>query len=343
MDRDRPFISVIIPNWNGKHFLPDCLESLKKQTFRDFEVILVDNGSTDGSVEFVQGTYGEFVRIIRSERNLGYTGGNNLGIRAAYGQYIVLLNNDTWVEPTWLEALVEAISPNPQVGMWSSKVLSYFNRVQIEAVGELIYWDGLNRARGQFEIDRGQYERVEEILFPPGCGGMYRRTLFDEIGLFDEDFFAYGDDAEIGLRARLAGYIGYYVPKAILYHKGSGTTGQYSSFKAFYVERNRLWITIKYFPWPLLFLSFFFTLLRFGYQAYGALTHRGAAGRFTQIHSPGHLVEILVRAYISGIRSLPRMWQKRKRLKPLRRVTYGEIFLWFKRFGISAKEIALRD
>jgi GT2 family glycosyltransferase len=338
-----PLLSVIIPNWNGKHFLAECIDSLKAQTFHDFETILVDNGSTVGSANFAEERYGDFIRILRNESNLGYTGGNNVGIQAAQGEYIVLLNNDTQADPTWLEALVEAIGSNPQVGMWASKVYSYYKRNQIEAVGELIYWDGLNRARGQYEQDQGQYGKVEEIFFPPGCGGMFRKTLFEEIGLFDEDFFAYGDDAEIGIRARLAGWKCVYVPKAVVYHKNSGSTGQYSPFKAFYVERNRFWITIKYFPYPLLFLSLFFTLYRFTLQAYGALTHQGAAGRFTERYSPVHLVGILLKAYGSGFFYLPRMWRKRKKLIPLRKVSYGEMYGWFKRFGIRGKEIALRD
>jgi GT2 family glycosyltransferase len=303
----------------------------------------VDNGSTDGSAKFAEERYGDFIRIIRNENNLGYTGGNNVGIQEAKGEYIVLLNNDTQADPAWLEALVEAIGVNPQIGMWASKVYSYYKRNQIEAVGELIYWDGLNRARGQYEQDRGQYGEVEEIFFPPGCGGMFRKTLFDEIGLFDEDFFAYGDDAEIGIRARLAGWKCVYVPKAVVYHKNSGSTGQYSPFKAFYVERNRFWITVKYFPLPLLFLSIFFTFYRFTLQAYGALTHQGAAGRFTEMYSPFHLVSILLKAYGSGFFYLPQMWRKRRRLIPLRKVSYGEIYSWFKRFGIRGREIALRD
>ncbi len=338
-----PLLSVIIPNWNGKKFLSECIDSLKEQTFRDFEVILVDNGSTDGSAEFAEERYDKFIRVIRNQKNLGFTGGNNVGIGAARGKYIVLLNNDTWAEPTWLEELAKAASLDPPVGMWASKVRSYFQRNRIEAVGELTYWDGLNRAKGQYEIDNGQYEEMEEILFPPGCGGMFRKTVFDEIGLFDEDFFAYGDDAEIGIRARLAGWKCYYVPRAVVYHKNSGSTGQYSPFKAFYVERNRFWITVKYFPLSLLALSPFFTFYRFALQAYGALTHQGAAGKFTKIYSPGSLVWILVKAYVSGFLHLPRMWGKRNELKPLRKITYGEMFSWFKRFGISGREIALRD
>lgn len=338
-----PLVSVIIPNWNGKKFLAECIDSLKEQTFRDFETILVDNGSADGSVELAKQRYGEFLRIIRNSKNLGFTGGNNVGIRAARGEFIVLLNNDTRTEPTWLEELVKAIGPDPRVGMWASKVYSYFRRDQIEAVGELIYRDGLNRSRGQYEPDRGQYEAMEEIFFPPGCGGMYRKRVFDEVGFFDEDFFAYGDDAEIGIRARLAGWRCFYVPKAVLYHKNSGSTAPYSPLKAFYVERNRFWITIKYFPLPLLFLSLFFTIYRFGFQAYGALTHRGAAGRFTGIYSPYRLMGILLKAYGSGFLYLPRMWRKRRRMVNLQKVTFADFYRWFKRFGISAKEISLRD
>ena len=341
--RPEPILSVIIPNWNGKKFLVECIDSLKAQTFQDFEAILVDNGSTDGSAEFIEEQYGDWIRVIRNEKNLGFAGGNNVGIRAARGDYIVLLNNDTWTDPHWLEELVKATQSDPPVGMWSSKVCSYFHRKRIEGIGELVYWDGLCRAQGQFEQDDGQYEVMQEILFPPGCGAMYRKSLFDGIGLFDEDFFAYADDSEIGIRARLAGWKCLYVPRAVVYHKNSGTAGQYSPLKAFYVERNRLWITIKYFPLPLLLLSIFFTFYRYAFQAYGALTHQGAAGKFTQIYSPLKLVGILFKAYGSGFRYLPRMWKKRKMLRSLRKVSYGEIFSWFKRFGIKAKEISLRD
>jgi len=339
-----PLLSVIIPNWNGKRFLVECIDSLKAQTFQNFETVLVDNGSTDGSAMFVEETYGDFVRLIRIEKNLGFTGGNNVGIRAARGEYIILLNNDTWTDPHWLEELVKATEvADHRVGMWGSKIYAYDQRDRIEAVGELIYWDGLCRSKGQFELDQGQYEEMEEILFPPGCGAMFRKKVLDEIGLFDEDFFAYADDAEIGIRARLAGWEGLNVPKAILYHKNSGTGGQYSHFKAFYVERNRFWITIKYFPLYLLILSPLFTIYRFIFQAYGALTHRGAAGKFTQLYSPWHLIWILLKAYGSGLQGLPRMWKKRKMLKTLRKVSNKEIYGWFKRFGISAKEISLRD
>jgi len=184
-----PLLSVIIPNWNGKRFLEECMDSLKGQTFQNFETILVDNGSIDDSVEFAERHYGDSIRVIRNSKNLGFTGGNNVGIQASKGEYIVLLNNDTWADPRWLEELAKARRFDPPVGMWASKVCSYYQRDRIEGVGELIYWDGLCRARGQYEQDHGQYNAMEEILFPPGCGAMYRKSLLDEIGLFDEDFF----------------------------------------------------------------------------------------------------------------------------------------------------------
>jgi len=339
----QPLLSVIIPNWNGKRFLAECIDSLKGQTFQNFETILVDNGSIDDSVEFAAKCYGDFIRIIRNDKNLGFAGGNNVGIQASKGEYIVLLNNDTWADPRWLEELARATRFDPPIGMWGSKVCSYYQRNRIEGVGELIYWDGLCRARGQYEQDHGRYDAMEEILLPPGCGAMYRKSVFDGIGLFDEDFFAYADDSEIGIRARLAGWKCLYVPAAIVYHKNSGTAGQYSPLKAFYVERNRLWITVKYFPFPLLFLSLFFTFYRFVFQAYGALTHRGAAGKFARKYSPLKLMGILLKAYGSGFRYLPRMWKKRRQLRPLRKVSYGEVISWFRRYGIRASEISLRD
>jgi GT2 family glycosyltransferase len=341
--KPQPLLSVIIPNWNGRRFLEECLDSLKEQTFQDFETILVDNGSTDGSADFAEKRYGEFLRVVRNKENLGFAGGNNAGIRTARGEFIVLLNNDTLVDPRWLEELVKAARFDAPIGMWASKAYSYYHRDRIEGVGELMYWDGLCRARGQYEQDHGQYGATEEIFFPPGGAAMYRKSVFEGIGLFDEDFFVYADDSEIGIRARLAGWKCLLVPSAVIYHKDSGTAGKYSPLKAFYVERNRLWLTVKYFPPPLLFLSIFFTFYRFAFQAYGALTHRGAAGKFTEIHSPFALILILLKAYGSGIRLLPRMWKKRKMLRALRKVSYGEVFSWFKRFGISAREISLRN
>jgi len=336
-------ISIIIPNWNGLRFLEECFHSIEKQTFPSFEVIFVDNGSTDGSADWVRSQYGHLARVIRNEKNLGFAEGNNVGIRLAKGKYIVFLNNDTVVDPHWLEELVKPVEADATVGMCASKVLSYDRPNMLEATGELLYRDGLNRARGHLEVDRGQYDLDLEIFFPPGCGALYRKEVLEEVGLFDEDFFAYGEDADLGLRARLAGWKCIYTPGAVVYHKGSGSTGRYSPFKAFYVERNRVWVAVKNFPLFFLLLTPFYTLLRFFFQAYGAFTHRGAAGRFTREQSLPALFWILLKSYGSAMKSLPQMWKKRRAFGELKRVEDGTFSEWLKRFGISAKKIALMN
>jgi GT2 family glycosyltransferase len=201
----------------------------------------------------------------------------------------------------------------------------------------------LNRGRGRLEKDHGQYDQQEEILFPSGCAALYRREMLEEIGLFDEDFFAYGDDTDIGLRGRLAGWKCLYVPTAVVYHRYSQSSGAYSPLKAFYVERNRVWIAVKFFPVSMLLRSPFYTFWRFLLQGYGALTGRGAAGKFTHTYSPFYLLRILIKAYGSAIRGLPRMWEKRKEVKRMTRVADAEFRSWFRRFGISARELSWKE
>jgi GT2 family glycosyltransferase len=338
-----PLVSVIVINWNGKEYLKECLESLRAQTFSDFECILVDNGSTDGSVAYVQRNFPGWVRVLLNARNEGFSGGNNRGINAASGKYIVLLNNDARADPQWLGELVKAAEENPRAGMLACKIYLQEGSKIIDNVGHLIYRDGLNRGRGRLEADRGQYEKIEEVFFPSGCAALYRREMLEEVGLFDEDFFAYGDDTDLGLKGRLAGWKCLYVPKAVVHHHYSQSSGAYSALKAFYVERNRVWIAVKYFPLSLLLASPFFTFLRFALQGYGALVGRGAAGRFSQAYSPGKLLRILLKAYLAAFRGLPGMWKKRREIQRRTRVSEGEIRAWFRRFGMSAREISWKD
>jgi GT2 family glycosyltransferase len=273
----------------------ECLESLRSQTFIDFEIIVVDNGSTDGSVEIIRSHFPECL-IILNTSNYGFAKGNNQGIKKAKGKYIALLNNDAQAERHWLEELVKVAEEDHRIGMLASKIYLQGSSKVIDNVGHLIYRDGLNRGRGRLEVDHGQFDQKEEVLFPSGCAALYRRKMLDEIGLFDEDFFPYGDDTDLGLKGRLAGWKCLYVPRAVVYHRYSQSSGSYSPLKAFYVERNRVWIAIKYFPLSLLMKSPFYTLLRFLFQGYGALSGRGAAGKFSQEYSPFHLLRILVKA-----------------------------------------------
>jgi GT2 family glycosyltransferase len=338
-----PCVSVVIVNCNGKDYLGECLNSLHGQTWREFDIVVVDNGSTDGSVEYVEENFPGWVQVLVNKRNEGFSGGNNRGIRAASGKYIVLLNNDARADPRWLEEMVKVAEENPRAGMLACKIYLQGGSKIIDNVGHLIYRDGLNRGRGRLEVDRGQYEKMEEVFFPSGCAALYRREMLEEVGLFDEEFFAYGDDTDLGLRGRLAGWKCLYVPKAVVHHRYSQSSGAYSELKAFYVERNRVWIAVKYFPLPVLLESPFFTFLRFALQGYGALVGRGAAGRFSEAYSSRRLLQILCKAYLAAFRGLPGMWEKRREIKRRTRVSEREVRSWFCRFGMSAREISWKD
>jgi GT2 family glycosyltransferase len=337
-----PTVSVIIVNWNGKHLLVDCLDSLRAQTFRDFEVVLVDNGSTDGSADFVRQNYPEIVLVALSE-NRGFAGGNNAGITASRGHFIALLNNDTRTDRDWLAELVNAAISSPDVGMWASKILSYDAPTEIDNTGLLLYWDGLARGRGRMETDGRQYDRQNDVLLPSGCAALYRRLLFDELGLFDEGFFAYADDVDIGLRARLAGWGCKFVPKAVVYHKYSASSSPYSPMKAFLVERNRLWVLLKYYPFDLVLVSPYFTGKRLVLSLYGALTGKGASGKFTDQNSLGKAVLILFRAWCAAARGMPEILRQRRAFQSKKQLGRMAFYRLHQRFSLSASEVALKE
>jgi GT2 family glycosyltransferase len=343
LSNENPLVSVVIPNHNGREILAACLRSLEKQTFRDFEVVVVDNGSTDGSVEHVRGEFPWLGAIIENDRNFGFARACNQGIEAGSGSYVALLNNDTEAHPGWLRELVKSASENPAVGMFASKTLLFDRRDLIDTAGHLIYRDGLNRARGRLEVDNGQYDDKTDVFFPSGCAALFQRRLFEEVGLFDEAHFAYGDDTDIGIRARLAGWKCLFVPKAVVYHMYSATTGKYSPMKLYFVERNRIWIVWKYFPLKNLLLSPFYSKIRYAYQFFGMITGKGAAGRSVSEHSFLSLASCFVKAYWDALAGLPRVWSERKRMMKLKKVSNQEVDRWFREYGISAKEISLRD
>jgi len=337
-----PEICVIIVNYNGLHLLAECLDSLREQIFSDFEVILVDNASSDGSGAFVTENY-PGVKVIVNGENLGYGGGNNTGIAASGAKYVVLLNNDTKVDARWLERLYEAAEKDKTIGMCASKILNYYDPETIDNTGLLIYRDGIARGRGRLEKDTGQYALQEEVFFPSGCAGLYRREMLEEIGLLDEDFFLYVDDVDIGFRGRLAGWKCLYVPEAVVYHKYSATTEPYSPLKAYLVERNRIWVVMKCFPLGMAAASLFYTLFRYIMQGYGIATGRGAGSRLARSGSGFGTVLILCRAYLSAFRKFGIMVRKRKRIMAMKKVSKREISSWFRRFGIGVKELALKD
>jgi GT2 family glycosyltransferase len=338
-----PFFSIIILNWNGKHLLAECLDAVLAQTFRDYEILVVDNGSTDGSAEFVQAEYGDLVRLIRLEKNSGYSGGNNAGIGLALGTWVVFLNNDTQADPRWLEELHSAAFRHPDTPVLACKVLNYYRRDEIDTVGLLLYPDGIARGRGRLEKDAGQYDREEEVIFPSGCAAAYRKDLLDVIGGFDESFFAYCDDTELGIRARIFGVRCLLVPKAIVFHKYSVTGGTYSEFKAYQVERNRFWVLIKYFPPKWILVSPFYTIVRMIYHFIAALQGKGASGRFTENSSVTVLILTILRAYRDGLARLPSVLAERRKSRHLRKIDAGQFTELLRRFRLTAREAALKN
>lgn len=339
-----PLVSIIILNYNGKDYIEECLDSVFNQTYKPIEIIVVDNASEDGSKEILKEKYLSGITLIENAVNLGFAEGNNIALKKANGEFIALLNNDAVADNRWLQELISAAQRcDLSFGMWASKILFYDDHKVIDTAGHLMYPDGLNRGRGKGERDTGQYDKEEEIFFPSGCAALYRKKMLDEIGFFDPDFFAYGDDTDIGLKARLAGWKCLYVPTAFVYHRSSATTGRYSPIKAYLVERNRVWILVKYFPFRYILLSPFYTILRLALQLYGALTGKGAAGKFTEKYSLLKLAGVFLRAYVDAIRGLSRMIKKRLKFKKIKQAETGDFSLWLKKFRISAIDIALRE
>ena len=336
-----PEVSVIVANWNRRDLLRACLLSLRAQTFRSFELIVVDNGSEDSSPTMVLEEFPEVV-LIRNTENRGFCAANNQGILQSRGRYIALLNNDAEAEPRWLEELLSGLRAGQDVGMCASKILFYEDRSVIDKVGHLIYPDGQNRGRGCGEPDRGQYDRLEEVLLPDGCAALYDRRVFESAGLFDEDFFAYGDDAELGLRARLAGWRCMYVPTAVVYHHHSSTLGRFSERRLVLVERNRVWLAAKLFPWRLLLLNPFYSVVRLATNAMAVARGRGEAGQFAGERGWWPLLRCLLRAYGQALAGLPGAWRKRRRVRHGRTLSDREFLQLLRRFRISARELAFQ-
>lgn len=245
-------VSVVIPNWNGKKFLAGCLDSLAGQNYAAIEIIVVDNGSVDGSVEFLEQKY-PGVRVERFDTNTGFSVAVNRGIKAGRGEFVALMNNDTVADPDWIGAMVAALREHPEAGSCGCKMLAYDDRSLLDGAGDGYRRGGLPGRIGHREKDTGQFDMPRYILGACGGAALYRRSLFDDIGFFDEDYFAYLEDVDLGLRAQSAGYRCWYTPSAVIYHLGCGTTGSGYHPLVVRLSAQNNWNTIvKNVPGPLL-------------------------------------------------------------------------------------------
>ena len=307
MTEPDPLASVVIPNWNGLAHLPTCLEALRAQTYPHLEVIVVDNGSSDGSQDTITRDYAE-VHLLALDRNLGLTGGNNLGFRTAKGEILISLNNDTKAEPGFVASLVAALLDHPEAGVAAAKMRLFDRRDTLHSAGDGFGVDGIPFNRGVWQRDEGQFDQPGWIF--GGCGGAvaYRRAMLDQVGLFDESFFMYCEDVDLNWRSQLAGWKCRYAPEAVVYHKLSATGG--GPIASYYTGRNTLRVIAKNYPGALLG-KYWTHILRaqwaVSYDAVRAWRSRAARAR--------------LRGQIAGFLGWPRMTGKRRAIQATRRVT----------------------
>ena len=318
MNQLAPTVSVIIPNWNGKQHLDDCLSSVLDQTFESIEIILVDNGSTDRSVEFVRERFPS-VRIIRNNKNLGFAGGTNVGIRASQAEYIITLNNDTIVAPNWVEELLKIVPFHEEVGLCQSKLIKLHEPGIIDGIGIAMRSNGAPRAIGHGEQDKGQHERVMEVFGASAGAALYKREMLNDIGLFDEDFFAFGEDIDLSWRARLRGWKCLSVPKSLVYHKIGGTVSEGTPLRVYFASRNTVYYIVKNFPrrtlrklLPGIMYSEFWK-----------------APYFHLKKKEYHLVRALISGKVDALKNMQILLKKRKSIQGQCLVDVSSIDVWF--------------
>lgn len=258
--------SVIIPNYNGAEFIKECIDSLKLQEYKDFEIIVVDNGSKDDSADLVEREY-PGIRLKRLDQNYGFSRAVNEGLRMSEAPFVILLNSDTRVEAGFVGALVSAIKSDEGVFSVASKMIQMKRPDKLDGAGDLYSAFGWAYARGKGRSSEG-YTKTAKVFSACGGAAIYRRSILDEIGWFDEFHFAYLEDTDIGYRARIMGYKNIYCPEAKVYHVGSGATGsRYNDFKIRISARNNMYVIMKNMPVLQIVVNLPFLLLGFTIKA----------------------------------------------------------------------------
>jgi GT2 family glycosyltransferase len=338
-----PVISVVVVTWNRRELLRACLESLARQRHPSFEVVVVDNGSDDGSAELVRElaeSYPVPLRLIANSSNLGFCTANNQGFAASHSELVALLNNDAEAEPGWLEALESVIRLYDDVGMAASKILVWEDPRIIDKCGHLIYPDGQNRGRGSGQPDHGQFDRVEEALWPDGCAAMYRRAMLEDVGGFDEEFFAYADDAELGLRGRIAGWRCFYAPGAVVRHHRGATLGIGSARRLTLIERNRVLLVVKLFPWNLLWANAGYHFARIAAGLWASIRNRGESRYYPGAKGKMAMASALIRGKWSALPMIPSMLRKRRAFRSKHRLDPRQVRRLLLYYRIPLKELS---
>lgn len=323
--------SVVVPTLAAGETLDECLRSLAAQTVDNFEVVVVDNSGQCKVPETAAH------RVIHNRANVGFGAAINQAIHGSDAAFIATLNDDAVAHPRWLESLLEAVEQRYEIGMGASQV-RLAGAAGLDSAGMLLCADGSSKQRGHLE-PYSNYPRKQEVLLPSASAALYRRDMLDEIGLFDENFFLYCEDTDLGLRARWAGWECVYVPEAVVEHKYSHSAGQASGLKAYYVERNRLFTVAKNFPRATLLRTPVHSCLRYFWHAAFALQGRGKAAEFGRAgNSMARLPFYVLRAHWELLRHLPRLWRQRRGTK--RRLSSRQFDRLLRQYSISTRQVA---
>jgi GT2 family glycosyltransferase len=305
-----PAVSVIIVNWNGAPYLPRCLEAVKAQTFVDYELIVIDNASTDGSMEELENRW-PGVQAVRLEENIGFARANNLGARLARGEWLALLNNDAFPAPDWLENIIQAARDFPQYTFFSSRIIQERDNSLTDGTGDVYHVSGVAWHRDYNQPAAQAHQEPDEVFSPCAAAAVYKRQQFLLMGGFDEDFINHHEDVDLGFRLRLQGFRCLYVPDAVVEHVGSASFGVESDYTVYSVHRNLVWT--------------FFTNM---------------PGMLVWKYLPSHLVANLVfliyyslrgqaraiwKAKLDALRGLPAALHKRRSVQNSRKISSNEI------------------
>jgi GT2 family glycosyltransferase len=329
-------VLVAIPTLTADSRLRECVECLDRQTLRDFEVVIVDN-SGQGLVR--RSGAASCARVIENAGNVGFGAAINQAFRGSQAPYLATLNDDAAAHPGWLDALVRAIENRPDVGMCASAVRLYGDD-RLDSAGMLMAGDGSSKQRGHGMPVR-DFPLLDEALFPSASAALYRRFMMEELGGFDDRFFLYCEDTDLGLRARWNGWKCLYVPEAVVEHRYSHSAGRASPVKAYYVERNRLFVTAKSFPAGMLLASPFVALVRYFWHLWYLLRGRGSAARFRDEGNAGpRMAWYVIKAHAALLAHAGRLWRQRRRIRAGARITPAAFRRLLRTHSISARSVA---
>jgi GT2 family glycosyltransferase len=326
----------VIPTLAADESVRECLDGLERQTCRDFEVVVVDNS---GKGLMRRWAVGPSVRVIENSRNVGFGGAINQAIGVTCAPFIATLNDDAVPHPRWLESLLALLDIRPDAGMCASQV-RLLGEDCLDSAGMLVCGDGSSKQRGHGRPP-DDFPVTEEVLFPSGSAALYRRQMLEGIGGFDEGFFLYCEDTDLGLRARWAGWKCLYVPEAIVEHRYSHSAGPASPLKAYYVERNRLFVLAKNFPLAMLPAAAWLAALRYFWHAWHLVRGQGAAARFrAEGHATGRLPLFILQAHLALLWHARRLWRQRRSIRAQARITPAVFGHLLRSYSISARKVA---